>query len=80
VRLLIGEGVTEETADAWLAAWAAKAEEDGLERGPTYWPGGLGLDRWAAEDEEAADIHNGPVVTARHQGRNNRPGRASELR
>ncbi len=42
---LIGQGVIEETADAWIAAWEAKAAEDSLERGSAYWPGGLGLDR-----------------------------------
>jgi hypothetical protein len=31
----------------WIAAWEAKAAEDGLERGSAYWPGGLGLDRRA---------------------------------
>ena len=30
---LIGEGVTETTADAWIAAWEAQAAQDGLERG-----------------------------------------------
>ena len=37
---LIGEGVTPETADAWIAAWEAKAAEDGLERGSAYWQAG----------------------------------------
>jgi hypothetical protein len=34
---LIGEGVTEATADAWIAAWASLAARDGLERGSAYW-------------------------------------------
>ena len=34
---LIGEGVTEATADAWIAAWAARATQDGIEPGATYW-------------------------------------------
>jgi hypothetical protein len=34
---LIGEGMTAATADAWIAAWEAKAAEDGLERGSAYW-------------------------------------------
>jgi hypothetical protein len=29
---LIGDGMTEATADAWLTAWADKAARDGLER------------------------------------------------
>ena len=44
----IGEGVTEATADAWIAAWEAQAAEDGLERGSAYWQSGLGMDRRAA--------------------------------
>jgi hypothetical protein len=34
---LIGDGVTEETADAWIAAWGAQAAQDGLERGSAHW-------------------------------------------
>jgi hypothetical protein len=34
---LMGDGATEETADAWIAAWEAQAAEDGLERGAAYW-------------------------------------------
>lgn len=30
---LIGEGLTEATADAWIAACETRASEDGLERG-----------------------------------------------
>ena len=37
---LIGEGVSPELADAWLAAWVAKAAEDGLERNSEYWQTG----------------------------------------
>ena len=46
---LIGEGVTEETADAWIAAWEAKAAEDGLERGSAYWQAGWD---WIAEQRQ----------------------------
>ena len=53
---LIGERVTPEMADAWIAAWEAQAAHDGLERGSEYWPGGLGLDRRTAQDEEAARL------------------------
>ena len=34
---LIGERVTPETADAWIAAWAERADRDGIERGERYW-------------------------------------------
>jgi hypothetical protein len=34
---LIGERVTEATADAWIAAWDARAAQDGLEPGLVYW-------------------------------------------
>ena len=34
---LIGEGVTPDTADAWIAAWAEQAARDGIERGAVYW-------------------------------------------
>jgi hypothetical protein len=34
---LIGERMTEATADAWIAAWEAKAAQDGLERLSAYW-------------------------------------------
>jgi hypothetical protein len=32
---LIGEGVSEATADAWIASWEERAGADGLERGST---------------------------------------------
>ena len=34
---LIGEHMSEATADAWLAAWAEQAARDGIERGSPYW-------------------------------------------
>jgi hypothetical protein len=37
---LIGERVTEETADAWIAAWEAQAVQNGLARGSAYWQRG----------------------------------------
>lgn len=43
-----GEGVTEPTADAWIAAWEAQATKDGLERGSELLGCGLGMDRGAA--------------------------------
>ena len=46
---LIGERVTPETADAWIAAWEAKAAQDGLERGSAYWQAGWD---WIAAQRE----------------------------
>jgi hypothetical protein len=37
---LMGEGATEATADAWIAAWEAQAARDALERGSAYWQAG----------------------------------------
>jgi len=42
---LIGEGVTEATADTWIAAWAGLSAVDGRERDAAYWGGRMGLDR-----------------------------------
>ncbi len=44
---LIGSGMTECTADAWLAAWATRAAAEGIERGRAYWDGA-----WAWIDSE----------------------------
>jgi hypothetical protein len=46
---LIGEGVTEATADAWIAAWEAQAAQDGFERGSAYWRAGWD---WIAEQRK----------------------------
>ena len=46
---LIGEGVSELTADAWIAAWEAKATQDGLERGSASWRAGWD---WIAEERK----------------------------
>jgi hypothetical protein len=43
---LIGERVTEARADAWIAAWEARAAQDGLERGSAYWQAAW---EWIAE-------------------------------
>jgi hypothetical protein len=32
--------MNEETVDSWIAAWEAKAADDGLERGAAYRPAG----------------------------------------
>jgi hypothetical protein len=37
---LIGERVTEATAEAWIAAWDAQAAQDGIEPGSVYWERG----------------------------------------
>jgi hypothetical protein len=46
---LIGKRMTEETADALIAAWEVKAAEDGLERGSAYWRAGWA---WIAEQRK----------------------------
>jgi hypothetical protein len=43
---LIGEGVTEATADAWIAEWAQQAARDSVEHGRAYWEAGWA---WIAE-------------------------------
>jgi hypothetical protein len=49
---LIGERVTPETADAWIAAWEAQAAQVGLERGSEFWQ--AGWDWIAAQRERRA--------------------------
>ena len=39
-RRLTLDGVSEVTADAWIAAWEAQAERDGQSRGSVYWDRG----------------------------------------
>jgi hypothetical protein len=46
---LICERMTEETAEAWIAAWEANAAQDGLERGSAYWQAGWD---WIAEQRK----------------------------
>ncbi len=46
---LISEHMTEDTADARLAAWAEQAARDGLERGVAYWVAGWD---WIASQRE----------------------------
>ena len=36
-RRLTLDGLSETTADAWIAAWEAQAARDGQERGSAYW-------------------------------------------
>ena len=47
---LIGDGASEATADAWIAAWEAQAAQDGLERGAAYWEAGW---EWIAEQRRS---------------------------
>ena len=42
---LIGTGLDEATANAWIAAWGAQAAQDGLPRDGAYWEAGW---RWIA--------------------------------
>ena len=46
---LIGEGATEPTADAWIAAWEAQAAQDGLARDSAYWQAAWD---WIAEQRQ----------------------------
>jgi hypothetical protein len=46
-RRLILDGVTEATADAWIAAWEAQAARDGLLRDAAYWEAAW---RWMAAE------------------------------
>jgi hypothetical protein len=56
---LIGERVTRETADAWIAAWEAKAADDGLERGSAHWQAGWD---WIAEQRKARKLPEQPAT------------------
>jgi hypothetical protein len=47
---LIGERISPETVDAWIAAWEAQAAQDGLERGAAYWEAGWA---WIAEQRRS---------------------------
>jgi hypothetical protein len=42
--------MTEETADAWIDAWAAQAARDGVEHGAGYWDAAY---HWIAEQRRA---------------------------
>jgi hypothetical protein len=47
---LIGERVTPETADAWIAAWDAQAAQDGMTPSAAYWEAGW---TWIGEQRRA---------------------------
>jgi hypothetical protein len=53
---LMSDGATEDSADAWIAAWEAKAAEDGLVRGQAYWrrPAWTGRGRKGAQGQALA--------------------------
>jgi hypothetical protein len=46
----MGDGMAEATADAWLAAWAEQAAQDGLEPSAAYWEAGWA---WIAEQRRS---------------------------
>ena len=48
-RRLTLDGLSEPTADAWIAAWEAQAARDGLERGSGYWERGWA---WIAAERQ----------------------------
>jgi hypothetical protein len=47
---LIGTGLDEATADAWIAAWDVQAAQDGLPRDGAYWEAGW---QWIASERAA---------------------------
>ena len=49
---LIGTGLDEASADAWIVAWEAQAAQDGLQRDGAYWEAGW---RWIAAERERRD-------------------------
>jgi hypothetical protein len=53
----MGEGVTDATADAWIAAWQEQAARDGLQRGAAYWDAGW---EWIAAQRERRAKPPGP--------------------
>lgn len=58
---LIGERVTEATADAWIAAWAEQAAHDGLRRGAAYWDAGW---EWIEEQRRSRAYPLAPLRRA----------------
>jgi hypothetical protein len=60
---LIGERVSPETADAWIAAWEAQAAQDGRERGAAYWGKQAGRGS-PSSDGAGCDPRNGCLFVA----------------
>jgi hypothetical protein len=58
---LIGEGVTESTADASIAAWQARAAQDGIELGSAQWQAGWD---WIGQQgvHRVPTVANGPAA------------------
>ncbi len=46
---LIGEGMSEATAEAWIEAWDSRAAQDGVEAGRVYWERGW---EWIAAETQ----------------------------
>ena len=57
---VIGERVTPETADVWIAAWDAKAATEGLERGAAYRDAGWA---WITEQRQSRRLAPGSAAT-----------------
>lgn len=56
---LIGEGLSEATADAWLASWEAQAARDGLEHGAAYWDAAWA---WITSQRQLRTRGRSPIV------------------
>jgi len=50
---LIGVGMTEATADAWISAWARQAALEGVQRGTASWEAAW---NWIAEQRRARKL------------------------
>jgi hypothetical protein len=46
---LIGEGMTEATADAWIVAWTDQPAAEGLEHGAGWWDRGY---KWIISERQ----------------------------
>jgi hypothetical protein len=46
---LVGDGVPNETAEAWIAAWDEEAARRGVSRGAEYWDAAWA---WIAEERQ----------------------------
>jgi hypothetical protein len=69
---LIGDGVTEATAEAWIAAWDVQAAADGLEPGREYLGARLVLDHLG--DAAASAAMSDPLTKRPRTGRGCSPG------
>jgi hypothetical protein len=58
-KRLMAEGMTEQTAEAWVDAWEREVDARRIDRqNPDYWKDPAPVDRGAAEDEEDAGLEH----------------------